>query len=73
MKASLTPGQAQTILRFMASVQLIGSDAPTFMQCLEVLGRIAKGATDEPTEPQREGPEKDPLSSRGKPNEGAKR
>lgn len=37
----LTLPQIQAILKFMANVQLVGSDAPLFIECVGALQRIA--------------------------------
>lgn len=38
---SLTTAQAQALLKFLLNTQIIGSDAPQFMECVFALQMIA--------------------------------
>lgn len=47
---TISPEQAQAMLRFMSTAQILGQDAPVFMECVFALQMIATHK-EEPSQP----------------------
>lgn len=46
MAAQLSSAQANAILQFLARAQIVGADAPTFMECVMALRMIVSPPQD---------------------------
>lgn len=39
--ADLSPGHARALLKFLSTSQVVGAEAPAFMECVAILRQIA--------------------------------